>query len=276
MAGLSETFENKIVKLLTNAYKLPNWGIHPFDTYNKFSKFSGIFINHPRDLYFINEELLDKFSENLIYSYCKKIAAIGFALGIPGGPISYPSLIGDIEEYLRATFNLSQEMMYIYGVIPHPLTEKIEADQNLFFESIREETLKAMAIAFGASSISIISKEISKKIAEKEAKEILNKKVSEKVITQLAKKIAKLLGIKLTKKSISKFVLRVIPVIGGVTSGIINYKSFQEIGDNLRNGIKKEREEIRKILDNKERKNIIVQSEYKLNENNLNNESSHK
>lgn len=249
-----EKIESVTVELLTKAHNSPGWGVHVLDTYEEFSRFSGINITQPKDLYIkVNEALIEKFIDKRIESYKLKVTLIGGGTGILGGPVGVAGFIVDLEEYLRAIYNLSQEIGYVYGILPNPFSfEKIESDRKLFFESISKDTLKAMAIGLGASSVSFVSKEIFKAIAKKEAKEILNKKISEKLITQLAKEVGKLLGKQLTKKAISQGALRFIPIIGGVVAGAINYKSFEMVGKNLKEGLKKEREILKEIILNSE------------------------
>lgn len=240
--------EDKIAELLVQAHKLPGWGVYIFETYKKFSLEYNHDIRHPIDTYKVPEHIIDDFAKNLIQSRRVKVALTGAGSGVIGGPLAYATLLADIEEYLRNVYNLSLELCYIYGVVPSPFIENIEEDETMSLALIQKDILLVLAMAFGTSTASTLVKEVFKQFAKKEAKEIMRKKISEKIIMKIAKEVAKIIGVKLTKKTVSKTVLRWVPVIGGVVSGGINYYSFREIAENLKTGLKRERENYRRLL----------------------------
>jgi len=143
---------------------------------------------------------------------------------------------------------LAQELGHIYGLIPNPFKENIPQEKGEYIKEVEEEIIKVLGIAFGVSGISMSVIEVGKQLGEKEAKEIMRKKIEEKTITKIVKEIAKVLGVKVTKEQISKTVTKIIPVIGGVTSGLLSYKAIDKIGNNLKENFSKERELIRKKI----------------------------
>jgi hypothetical protein len=240
--------EKQLTQMLINAHKLPFWGRHINDVYADFNSKYKLNIKHPLDTYKISEILLDDYAKNLINNKKLGVSLTGFGTSFSGGIVSYIGLPVEIKIYMRNIYNLSQELGYIYGVIPSPLIKNIEEDKNKFLVAVQEDTLKALALAFGSSTTSLLAKKVSQSFIEKEAKLILKTKVSDKMITKLSKEVAKLVGIKLTKKTINKSLVKWAPVVGGFVSGIINYYSFDKIANNLIKGLKKEREIYRRYL----------------------------
>jgi uncharacterized protein YaaW (UPF0174 family) len=143
---------------------------------------------------------------------------------------------------------MSQKLGHVYGVIPNPLIEEVPLDKKVYLRSVEEDILKVLLIGLGAGGVSIGIKEISKFLAEKEAKEIVRKKISDKLITKIAKQVAKMLGKQITKAQIARGASKVIPVIGGGVSAVVNYIAIGKAGDNFKKGLKKERKKVIKIL----------------------------
>ena len=237
--------EKFITKLLETAYKLPGYKINPFEIWAKIGKLSGVTIKHPRDTYRVDEFILDIVAHDFIASERNRLTLTGFVSGLPGGLVSIIGTNFDVEEYVRTLYRLAQALGYIYGILPNPIVDEFSFKYDNFIVS---EILKIMALGLGVGGVSTFCVKGAKKLAEKEAKDILRKRVSEKVITKLAKEIAKHLGIRLTKATISKTILRIVPVLGGVVSGTLNYFSVEEIGKSLKVNIKKKRQKYKNYM----------------------------
>lgn len=244
---MSSENERKIAALILKAGSLPGYKKHPFDTYAEIAKLTGITgINHPRDVFVQDIKQLRIAAENLIGSHKRWAASVGFATGAPGGLVGlFGGTAVDLEEYLRRLFLLAQEVGQVYGLIPNPFTESIDDSMDNYFESAKEEILKAMLIGLGTGVVTMGVVQIAKLIAEKEANEIVKKKISEKVITKMAMELAKLLGIRLTKKGLAQIVGKSIPIVGGGVNAVVNYKAIDTIGENLMENFEKVHLDIR-------------------------------
>lgn len=250
MSDLVEKIENHLVQIFEVAHKLPGWGVRRFEVYKNFEAISGITINNQLDLLKLSDEKIDYFIEKRINKYRLWVSSIGVASGIPGGAIGVLGAIGDIEEYMRNMYNLTQEIMYIYGILPKPFQEQanIQAEyEESFLEFINQETLRGIAIGFGMSSVATLGKNVILAIGKKEAKDILQKSVKDKLITKLSKEIAKKLGQKMTKQMISNAIVKAVPIVGGLFTGGMNYISFYKAGIRIKNGLKEERNIIKQI-----------------------------
>ena len=241
-----KVFEEK----LSEAYKLPFYRVTPFEVWGKLGTRAGRPVTHSIDTYKIHEGIIDDLAKEYIDDAQKHLAAVGMT-GVFGGPVGVATAILDLEEYVRVMYRLAQELGYLYGVLPSPFisgSELSSMSDDDYMYNIRGDILKVIAIGSGIGGVSLAVTEVAKRIAQKEAREILSKKISDKVITQLIKQIAKVLGVKITKKTISKTVLRVVPVVGGIISAGINYMAIGKLGENMKNGLKKEREKYRELL----------------------------
>lgn len=233
---------------LLNAHRLPKYKVNPFEVWYKIYELSGKDIRHPLDTYTVDEFILDQVAESYIVSAKHWLTLVGFATGLPGGLVGLGLSSADIEEYVRTLYRLAQALGYTYGVLPNPLIKDLDLKSADYMNYVAGDILKIMIMGLGVSAVSISIVEGAKKFAEKEAKEILTKRVSDKIITRLAKQIAKLLGVRVTKGTVSKLVSRVIPVVGGGVSATLNYKAIGELGEKVQCSLKRERKKFKKYM----------------------------
>ena len=226
--------------------KLPYAKVHPDETYAQLSLLGMNAVKHPKDLYKYDPALLSRYAKTIIAKERIKLAGIAFGTGLPGGPVSITGgALLDMEEYVRRIFILSQKVGHIFGVIPIPFVKFIPDSIEDYFDSVREETLKAVLLGFGTAGISMGISQFSKFLAEKEAKEIIQRRISEKAITELSMNVAKVLGKEVTKKSIGRTAGRIIPVVGGAINATFAYFALKKIGNNLVNNMMKEHMEVK-------------------------------
>lgn len=241
--------EEKIYPLILKAMDSKLYRVYPVDIYNKLRAFGINEVSKPKDLLCVDIEKLDRAAKSFLSSQKKKAASTSAALSIPGGPISILTIIADIEETIRRFFLVVQEIGYTYGIIPSPYIEDIDlTDPDSYFSEVQEAILKGVLVGFGEVTAKELVVSILRKLAEKEAKEILKKKISENLIMEMAKKMAKIIGVKITKKQTSKFILRTIPVISAGISGAISYKVMEDFGNNVIREFRNVHLELRKEL----------------------------
>ena len=236
----------KISSVVQYIGKLPYAKIHPYETYAQLSLLGIHDIKHPKDLYKYDPFLLSKFAKTFIAKERIKLAGIAFGTGLPGGAVSITGgALLDMEEYVRRIFILAQKVGHTFGVIPIPFVKYIPDSIEDYFDSVHEEILKGVLLGFGTAGISMGISQFSKLLAEKEAKEIIQRKINEKAITELSKNVAKVLEKEVTKKSISRTVGRIIPMVGGAINATFAYFALKKIGDNLVKNMMKEHTEVK-------------------------------
>ena len=238
--------EEKFSVIVQYIGKLPYAKVHPVETYAQLSLLGINDVKHPRDLYKYDPFFLGKCAKTFIAKERIKLAAVGFGTGLPGGPVSMTGgALLDMEEYVRRIFILAQKVGHTFGLIPIPFVELIPDTIEDYYDSVLEEILKAVLLGFGVAGISMGIAQMFKLIAEKEAKDIIKKKISDKAVTELSKSVAKVIGKEVTKKSISRTVGRIVPLVGGGINALFAYFSLKKIGNNLINTMTREHIEVK-------------------------------
>ena len=219
-----------IFELLTNPEKFPKAKLDVQEYLKKISGEFGRKIYHPMDLYEISDENIKKFLYKEIKFHANQSFVTDFTSSL-GGPITSVAIgvPASIIMYLRNILLISQKVAIATGIAPNPLKPGITYEISLKESYI--DFLELMAYGIGAGGTRELTKIIAQKFAEKKAKDIIRKRIQDELITKLAKKIAEVLGVKLTKSTISRTVLRTLPVVGGGISGVIGYKSITSFGE---------------------------------------------
>jgi len=243
--------EEKVSGWLMNASKLPGYRIHPSETYRSFKALGLKIPEHPREIFKLNHEDLHRVAFESLRKNKRKLGAIGFATGLPGGPVGLTvGTVVDIEEYVRMLFRLTQQLGHVYGLIPCPYSDDIDSDVDDYFESVQEKILLGMLVGLGAGSSTLLVTKVAANIAQKQAKNIIRKTLAQQPMIALTKQIGKVLVGKVTKQGIAKCVGRAIPVIGGVINGAVSYGTVKVFGERLIKGYGTEFENCQKsVLD---------------------------
>jgi len=166
-------------------------------------------------------EILDKIASESISYHVKLVTASSTALGIPGGFAMLGTIPSDLAQYYYHVFALAQKLAYIYG---YPDL----CDENGNFT---EDAAEMLTIFVGVMGGVAAANKVIQEIAEQVQKEVLRRlpryALTKGVLYPLVKQIAKWVGINLTKKSFSRGVSKLVPIIGGVVSGGLTYVTFK-------------------------------------------------
>ncbi|WP_147803715.1 hypothetical protein [Alkalicoccus halolimnae] len=240
-----EKLTTRISNVIVKAGKLPGYKMHPYETYRRLNKDSGVDkLQHPREIYYIDQKKLDKAADKAITKHKQRFAATGAAVGAPGGPVAmFGGAVIDVEEYVRRMFLLTQELGHIYGVLPNPFTYEETGSYDDYFDSIQHDLLKMMLLGLGGSGVSIDTLDKKDDADKKEPA-----KVDEEVMYKVAVKIADIVGKKKMKKHAAKMMGRSVPLVGGGINGTLNYYFLNQLGKNTKKHLKKEHEEVRAYL----------------------------
>ena len=165
--------------------------------------------------------ILDKIASESISYHVKLVTASSTALGIPGGFAMLGTIPSDLAQYYYHVFALAQKLAYIYG---YPDL----CDENGNFT---EDAAEMLTIFVGVMGGVAAANKVIQEIAEQVQKEVLRRlpryALTKGVLYPLVKQIAKWVGINLTKKSFSRGVSKLVPIIGGVVSGGLTYVTFK-------------------------------------------------
>ncbi|SDN86218.1 hypothetical protein [Alkalicoccus daliensis] len=238
MDKLTTTLSNIILK----AGQMPGYKVRPMETYKnlKLQK-NNVPLSHPKQVYTLEMEELDKAADEVIKKHNYRFAATGAAVGAPGGPVAmFGGAVIDIEEYIRRMFLLTQELGHIYGVLPNPFSYNQHADNEEYFSSIQLELMKAMVLGLGGKGVTIGTLQTQEEKGEDN--------IDPQTMYQLAMKIADLVGKQKLKKHLAKVMGRSVPLLGGGINGTLNYYFIKQLGRNLKDEIRQEHVYVREYL----------------------------
>lgn len=182
---------------------------------------------------FFSKEELDRIASNVINSNVLKSSSISFASGLPGGVAIAATIPADMAQFYGYSLKLAQEISYVYGY------QNIWANQDELTEDAKSTLILYLGIMFGVSSAGSTIRILSNKLALQALKQLPNKTLTKHLYFTILKKVLAIFGTKLTKATFAKGVSKVIPVVGGVLSGSMNYLSLKPMANKLKDELGK-------------------------------------
>lgn len=182
---------------------------------------------------FFSKEELDRIASNVINSNVLKSSSISFASGLPGGVAIAATIPADIAQFYGYSLKLAQEISYVYGY------QNIWTNQDELTEDAKNTLILYLGIMFGVSSAGSTIRILSNKLALQALKQLPNKTLTKHLYFTILKKVLAIFGTKLTKATFAKGVSKVIPVVGGVLSGNMNYLSLKPMANKLKDELGK-------------------------------------
>lgn len=174
-----------------------------------------------------SEEKLKRMSNKLILERTTYSSLASFAMGIPGVLSTAISVPADVLQFYGMTLRLVQELAYLYGA------DDIWKDGKVDEEMVRNQLILYCGVMFGvagaAKAVRVLSTQIAKTIAKKLPQQALTKTFWYPII----KKIGTSIGVKVTKKALTNGLTTVVPVIGGVVSGVMTFASMKPMAEKL-------------------------------------------
>lgn len=182
---------------------------------------------------FFSKEELDRIASNVINSNVLKSSSISFASGLPGGVAITATIPADMAQFYGYSLKLAQEISYVYGY------QDIWTNQDELTEDAKNTLILYLGIMFGVSSAGSTIRILSNKLALQALKQLPNKTLTKHLYFTILKKVLAIFGTKLTKATFAKGVSKVIPVVGGVLSGSMNYLSLKPMANKLKDELGK-------------------------------------
>lgn len=182
---------------------------------------------------FFSKEELDRIASNVINSNVLQSSSISFASGLPGGVAIAATIPADMAQFYGYSLKLAQEISYVYGY------QNIWTNQDELTEDAKNTLILYLGIMFGVSSAGSTIRILSNKLALQALKQLPNKTLTKHLYFTILKKVLAIFGTKLTKATFAKGVSKVIPVVGGVLSGSMNYLSLKLMANKLKDELGK-------------------------------------
>ena len=169
----------------------------------------------------IERSVIDPIAKQVINYETNKVSAISFAAGLPGGAAMVGTIPADITQYFGFILRVMQQLAYLYGFEQFNLNE----------EEVNVDTMNRvmifLGVMFGVQGANAGVKYVAQTAAKKVSKTLAQKALTKGTVYPIVKKIAKALGIRMTKQIFANSVSKIVPVIGGVTTGGLTYLTFK-------------------------------------------------
>ena len=170
---------------------------------------------------------LKNISKRYVYARTLSSTGMSFAAGIPGGFAMAATIPADTLQFFAVALRLAQEIAYIYGA------EDLWSDGKVDIEKIQRHLILYCGVMFGVSGASATLRIAASAIGKQALKKIPRMVLSKTFYYPIIKAIAKAMGVKMTKGIFAKGVSKVIPIVGGVTSGAMTFACMYPMGNRL-------------------------------------------
>ena len=154
-------------------------------------------------------------------------SATSFASGLPGGFAMAATIPLDTMQFFGFNLRVAQQVAYIYGY------EDFWSGDVLDNERVESELVLFLGTMLGAGGAAQVTRLVSSQLAKKVAADLPKKALTKTFYYPIVKNIAKSIGVKITKDSFAKGLSKTIPLIGGVISGGITYKTMSTMNKRL-------------------------------------------
>lgn len=147
--------------------------------------------------------------------------------GIPGGLAMAATIPLDTIQFFGFSLRIAQQVAYIYGY------DDFWAGDVLDNERIESELVMFLGTMLGVGGAAQATRLLSSQPAKKIATDLPKKALTKTVYYPIIKNIAKSIGIKITKDSFAKSLSKTVPILGGIVSGGITYKTMSTMNKRL-------------------------------------------
>lgn len=175
----------------------------------------------------ISQQRLTVLAGKLILKRTSQSSLASFAAGIPGGLAMAATIPADVLQFFGMALRLAQELSYLYGA------QDLWQDGQVDDEKVKSQLLLYCGVMFGVSGAVSGVRVLSTQIAKTTLKKLPQKALTKTFWYPLVKQIGKAVGIKVTKSAVAQGMSKVIPVIGGVISGGLNFASMMPMANRL-------------------------------------------
>lgn len=174
-----------------------------------------------------SKETLAKISSKIIFERTTWSSIASFVTGIPGGLAMAATIPADLLQFFGVALRLAQEITYIYGA------PDLWEDGSIDNERVQGQLILYCGAMFGVSGAIAGVRFISSQMAKQVAKKLPQNALTKTIWYPIVKKIAGAIGIKVTKSSVAKGISKIVPLVGGVVSGSLNFATMMPMGNRL-------------------------------------------
>lgn len=179
----------------------------------------------------IPQERLTQLANKHILKRTSESSIASFVAGIPGGFAMAATIPLDILQFFGMALRLAQELSYMYGA------DDLWQDGKVDDEKVRNQLLLYCGVMLGVSGAVSGLRVLTTQVAKTAAKKIPQKALTKTFWYPIIKKIGKAVGVKVTKQAVGQGFKKIVPVIGGVISGALNFTSMMPMANRLQKAL---------------------------------------
>ena len=226
--------ENPILTILDKAMSLPGVKINRTAFLMETYLLSGTDAENKNVSELIPLEQMDNAAKKYITTNVTQSSGTAFVLGLPGGLAVAATIPADIMQNFAFSLRLAQQLAYIYGF------ENLFTENNEMNDKTRHTLISFLGIMFAVSGSGTVLRAIAPNIGKYAARQAMKKPLTKTVWYPMLKKIANVVASKtITKKGLSEFASKAIPVVGGVVSAGISVATMVPMANRLKNELRK-------------------------------------
>ena len=237
--------KNPLSTILDKAMAFPGVKINRTSFLMETYRLSGTEVENTSIPELVSLEQMDHAAKKFITANVTQSSGAAFVLGLPGGMAMAATIPADVMQNFAFSLRLAQQLAYIYGF------EDLFAENRKMTDKTRHTLITFLGIMFAAAGSGTVLRAIAPNIGKYAARQVMKKPLTKTVWYPMLKKIANVVSSKtITKKGVSGFASKAIPVVGGVVSAGINVATMVPMANRLRNELRKyhlSEEEIREI-----------------------------
>lgn len=229
--------DNELVKqmmleeVITNAIQIPGVKVNrrqflaeQFSAKN--SNIDEIISKGPVEAGVKREEIL-LLAKKLILTRTSQSSIASFVTGMPGGLAMAATIPADILQFFGMALRLAQELSYLYGA------GDLWNNGSIDDEKVKSQLILYCGVMYGVSGAVSGVRVLVSRFAQTAYKKIPQKALTKTFWYPILKKIGKSIGVKITKQTVASGARKIVPIIGGVVSGGINFASMMPMANRL-------------------------------------------
>lgn len=169
----------------------------------------------------VPDKILDKIAAETIKSHTKKVTLLSAAMGVPGGWAALGTVPTDIAQFYYHVLVVAQKLAYVYGF------PDMRDENGKLSESATHLLTIFVGVMTGVAVATKALQELSTLLKKQAIKKLPEYALENGLLSIAAKKIAKMVGMDITKSSVSEGLTKAMPIVSGVVAGVLTYKSFK-------------------------------------------------
>lgn len=186
-----------------------------------------ILANGPQSVYTV--ESLQKKADKIISEMTTQTSLASFITGLPGNPAAaVPLAAADVTQFFGFALNMAQQLAYLYGQ-----DDLFEKGQNELSEDAKLRLVVYLGVMFGVAGASALVPKVAKNVGQQMVRNVARQAITRTTWYPILRKIGSVIGVRVTRETVQKGILKAVPVVGGVISGGLTFASFKPMGQNL-------------------------------------------